>query len=69
MVLDTKHPGATPSGPRSTDSGGLDALLDSYHHMAADVLSVHVRAGEHCTDCGQVWPCAPVHSAALALDL
>lgn len=64
MVLDTKHPGATPSG-----NSGLDALLDSYHHVAADVLSVHVRAGEHCTDCGQVWPCAPVHSAAFALDL
>jgi hypothetical protein len=64
MVLSTKHPGATPSG-----ASGLDALLDSYHHVAADVLGRHVRAGEHCQDCGQVWPCAPVNSAAFALDL
>jgi hypothetical protein len=33
------------------------------------VLNAHVRAGEHCQDCGQVWPCAPVNSAAFALDL
>ncbi|MFC0549023.1 hypothetical protein [Kutzneria chonburiensis] len=64
MVLSVQHPDATPSGER-----GLEALLDSYHHVAADVLNAHVRAGEHCTDCGQVWPCEPVNSAAFALDL
>ncbi|MBV8932063.1 MAG: hypothetical protein JOZ47_22060 [Kutzneria sp.] len=63
-MLSTTRPGAAPDG-----GDRLDDLLDSYHHIAVDVLSAHTRCGEHCATCGACWPCDPACSAAFALDL
>lgn len=52
--------------PASTDWPGL---LEHYRQTAVHVLVSHQCAGQHCTSCGQPWPCRPACAAEVALEL
>jgi hypothetical protein len=58
---------ATPPAPANCAFAEAAAAIGRHRATAVRTLREHRRAGETCTRCHNLWPCAPAHLAATAL--